>query len=110
MNKQIALAITLTHALGCSPIPRWNLDTGVIPFSAPLVAHHLIDGLQRLGARTDTGRMLVADAQQAYCMRTATTQTPAVTTGLNIHVCDSQSLATVTEYGIVLATTEAGIS
>ena len=51
MNKQIALAITLTHALGCSPIPRWNLDTGVIPFSAPLVAHHLIDGLQRLGAR-----------------------------------------------------------
>lgn len=81
--------MTLTHALGCSPIPRWNLDTGVTPFSVPLVAHYLIDGLQRLGARTDTGRLLVADAQQAYCVRTATSETPAVTTGWNIHVCDS---------------------
>ena len=93
MNKQIAshiaLIATLTHALGCSPIPHWNLDAGVIPFSTPLVAHHLIDGLQRLGARTDAGRLLVADAQQAYCMRTTTSETPAITTEWNIHVCDS---------------------
>ena len=37
MHKQIALVMTLTYALGCSPTPYWNLDTGVIPFSAPLV-------------------------------------------------------------------------
>lgn len=82
-----ALAASLTF--GCSPVPHWNLDTGVIPFSTPLVAHYLIHGLQRLEARTDAGRLLVADAQQAYCVRTATSETPAITTEWNIHVCDS---------------------
>jgi len=81
------LAATLT--IGCAPVPHWNLDEGIKPFSTPSVVEHLVAGLQRLGARTDVGRLLIADAQQAYCTRTATAIVPAVTTGWNIHICET---------------------
>lgn len=88
-TRAIAAAALTLLITACSPVPHWNLDEGVKPFSAPLVAAYLTAGLQRLGARTvdDTGRLLIADAQQAYCINAPTYMTPAITIEWNIHVC-----------------------
>ena len=87
MCKTLTLVLTLFALLtpACS-VPFYDLDA--IAILGPTVAvDQATQAVARLGGVIGNGHTIVFDEQMAYCGKTATAETLAVASTMNVHLC-----------------------
>ena len=84
MCKTLTLILALL-ASACS-VPFYDLDAIAILGPATAV-DQATQAVERLGGTVSNGHAVIFDEQTAYCGKTMTTETLAVASTMNIHLC-----------------------